>query len=607
MDLHSIALARAFERGEFAYVAGLHGEIKSISAGETARCAEWIALACAALGKSDEAVELFRVLARVEAGNPSHLVNLGVSLLATGKARDSHEVLRGALARWPLHMDLLLNYGIASFAVGRNNEAARVLASVVSARPADDLARLYAVRAAQEIGRPDDVRRLLEGWRPQWQSFALAELYEYAKVWIVDDQAATAEAVLRHIRAAFPDEVTAAVNLAALYERANRLEEAGALLASLPTEAQSSPLFVLAQAKLLGRAERIEDALATFDRALAIAPEQFAGVQPDRYFSEAQFERGRLLDRLHRCDEAMAAFSIANRLIRDLHRRYNPAVGDGARIEWLADQAEIDAAVTRPHAPLPVEQSPIFIVGFPRSGTTLLDQMLDAHPALQVLEEKPALEAVVKALAAMPRGYPGALLDCDDRGLDELRAIYRQAVDREIARRAGARLVDKYPFNMVRIQLAMTLFPGAKWIFAVRHPCDVVLSCFMQNFKFTDVTHGFWSLEQTASIYAQIMGLWLEQRQRLRPDCLDLRYEDLVSDFERTARALIAFLGLDWDDRVLSYHQHARSRRIATPSYSQVIKPIYGGAAGRWQRYRRYFDPVLPVLQPYVHRLGYAE
>jgi hypothetical protein len=292
-------------------------------------------------------------------------------------------------------------------------------------------------------------------------------------------------------------------------------------------------------------------------------------------------------------------------LIRDLRRRYHPATGDGMRVEWLIDQPELDPVVHRQRATAAADESPVFIVGFPRSGTTLLDQMLDAHPSLQVLEERPALEAVVAELGRLPGAYPAALADCTGPALDALRQVYWDAADRHIARQPGRRLVDKYPFNLVRIHLGMTLFPRAKWVFAVRHPCDVVLSCFMQNFGFTDTTHGFWSLEQTASIYAQVMGLWLEQRQRLAPDCLDLRYEDLIADFEANARRLLEFLDLPWDPRVLAYYEHARTRRIATPSYAQVVQPIYRSAQNRWLNYRPWFAAVESRLAPLAQRLGY--
>ena len=607
MKLQSAVLAQAFERGEWSRIAELRSMLRKISAGEPARCAEWIALACAALGRAGDAATLFTALAKAEPENSSHCVNLGSSLLAQSKPREALAVLEGALRRWPHQIDVRVNYGIACFAVERFEEAASELAPLAERQPPDDVVRLYAVRALQEIGRPDEARLLLEGWQPDWQSFALTELYQYAKLWIVAGRFALAEQALSQLLKGHPAEFTATLNLAGLYERNNRLDDAHALLAPLVPAMRASPLYLLTQAKLLARAARHAEALALFDAALAAPADKLEGLVPARFHSEVQFERGRILDGLGRYDDAFDAFTSANALIRDHHRRYNPAAGDGMRASWLTDARDLDRDVVRARTRGPAGESPIFLVGFPRSGTTLMDQMLDAHPALQVLEEKPALEAVVKSVANMPRGYPAALAGCDDGTLDNLRGIYWQAVNREITRKPGTRLVDKYPFNLVRIHLGMMLFPDARWIFAIRHPCDVVLSCFMQNFGFTDTTHGFWSIGQAASIYCQVMDLWLEQRARLRPDCFDLRYEDLVDDFEGRARDLVGFLGLEWSDAVLAYRRHAQSRRIATPSYSQVVQPIYRTAMGRWKRYEKYFGAVLPQLQPLIRRLGYGE
>ena len=580
--------------------------LRKISAGEPARCAEWIALACAALGRASDAAALFAALMKAEPENSSHCINLASSLLAQNKAREAHEILESGLRRWPHQPDMRANYGIACFAVERFEEAASELVPQALREPVDDVVRLYAVRALQEIGRPDEARPLLEGWQPQWQSLALTELYQYAKLWIVAGRFAIAEQALSQLLKAHPAEFTAALNLAALYERNNRLDDARALLAPLSPAVRASPLYLLTQAKLLARAGQNAEALTLFDAALAAPVQKLDGLVPARFHSEIQFERGRVLDLLGRYDDAFDAFTKANALIRDHHRRYNPATGDGMRVSWLADVPDLDRDVERTQARGLAGESPIFLVGFPRSGTTLMDQMLDAHPRLQVLEEKPALEAVVKSVANMPHGYPAALAGCDGSTLDSLRSIYWQAVDREITRKPGTRLVDKYPFNLVRIHLGMMLFPDAKWIFAIRHPCDVVLSCFMQNFGFTDTTHGFWSIAQTASIYCQVVDLWLVQRTRLRPDCFDLRYEDLVDDFADEARRLINFLGLEWNDAVLEYHKHAQSRRIATPSYSQVVQPIYRSAMGRWRRYEEYFGTALQQLEPLITRLGYG-
>ncbi|MBL6751169.1 MAG: sulfotransferase [Nevskia sp.] len=607
MKLDPHLLAQAYRRGEWQALARLRQRLGRVTTGDAARSAEWIALACAGLGRMAEAAELFGALAEAEPGSVSHCVNLSASLLSAGKPEAALQIVRVGLLKWPAQSELQLNFGLSLFALGRYGECLPTMLRLLSAAPTDDRLRLYAARCAQEVGERVQAREMVEGWQPQWRAFDLPDLYQFAKLWIVEDRYAAAEEALEFILQSWPAEDTARLNLAILCERGNRLEQAAAHLQAVSVAGHGLPLYLLASGKLKARADAPADALEHFDRARALSPRNFDGLPPERFFSELEFERGVALDRLGRYAEAFAAFTEANRLIRDLHRRFHPATGDGMRVAWLADQPGLDSFVQGQRSAGSAVETPVFIVGFPRSGTTLLDQMLDAHPALQVLEERPALEAVVAELSRRPGGYPMALADCREPELESLRQLYWTSVDRHIVRQPGRRLVDKYPFNLVRIHLGMALFPRAKWVFAVRHPCDVVLSCFMQNFGFTDTTHGFWSLEQTASIYEQVMGLWLEQRGRLAPDCLDLRYEELIADFEPNARRLVEFLELPWDAAVLAYHQHARTRRIASPSYAQVVKPIYRSAQGRWLHYRPWFGPAEERLAPLAVLLGYAD
>jgi hypothetical protein len=246
----------------------------------------------------------------------------------------------------------------------------------------------------------------------------------------------------------------------------------------------------------------------------------------------------------------------------------------------------------------------VFVVGFPRSGTTLLDQMLDAHPALQVYEEKPLLDAVAAKLEQRPGGLRKALENFNAADAALLRKLYFDTAA-QFAPRTGV-LVDKNPLNIARLQLIQQVFPKAKIILALRHPCDVVLSCFMQNFRFTEATRGFWTLQDTAQLYDQILTLWQAQRQRLQPEVLEIRYENLIQDLEGHARQLCAFLGLDWQPKMLDYAAHAQTRRISTPSYAQVVQPIYQGAKDRWRNYQAQFAPIMAQLQPHIDALGYT-
>ena len=162
-----------------------------------------------------------------------------------------------------------------------------------------------------------------------------------------------------------------------------------------------------------------------------------------------------------------------------------------------------------------------------------------------------------------------------------LRDIYFKELKMHLDRTDDGKLVvDKFPLNIVHAGVIHRVFPDAKFILALRHPCDCVLSCFMQTFKLNDAMANFLSLDQSAKLYAAVMELWSVYQQKLDLDVHVLKYEDLVQDLEGTCKSLIGFLGLEWDDNLHNYQRTALDRsNIKTPSYNQVTQPLYKQAA----------------------------
>ncbi|MFO1155286.1 MAG: sulfotransferase [Rhodospirillales bacterium] len=247
----------------------------------------------------------------------------------------------------------------------------------------------------------------------------------------------------------------------------------------------------------------------------------------------------------------------------------------------------------------------MFLVGFPRSGTTLLDQILDSHPALTTMEERDALDQVRRAVDGCRRLSRG-MAGLDDAGVADLRRLYWGEVAQHPgrSRRAYAGRQDAAEYHRCR--------PRPPPVPAGAHPagaapsCDVVLSGFMQAMQPNAAMMLFDSLLSTAQFYAEVMDLWRHYRAVLPLTWLDVRYEDLVADFPGQTQRILSFLGLPWDDAVLGYAEHAKTRSIATPSYHQVVQPIYRRSVDRWRNYAFAFDDVLPVLQPFITAFGYA-
>ena len=188
-------------------------------------------------------------------------------------------------------------------------------------------------------------------------------------------------------------------------------------------------------------------------------------------------------------------------------------------------------------------------------------------------------------LAGLP-AYPGSLAHLSNAQADQLRTTYYAAVGEFIDTGSGARIIDKMPLNIIHAVAMQRFFPAAKLILVVRHPCDSYLSCFMQNFVVNSLMANFFSLEDSAKLYAKVMRLWQKTARLLPLDYHTVRYEDLVSDFETEARKMLDFLELEWHPAVVDYAVQARKRgKVNTPSYHQVTQDIYQSAKFRWKRY----------------------
>jgi tetratricopeptide (TPR) repeat protein len=383
------------------------------------------------------------------------------------------------------------------------------------------------------------------------------------------------------------------VQLALLLESSNRSDGLDGLIADSKAAGVEDGEMIFPRALAARREGRLEDALSL---ARASAP----SAEPHR---KAQLI-GEICDRLGDSDAAFAAFSDMNRVLAEMPR--NPR--SGARryreeLETLIALAEEKWSGGWQSSDKAAEQRrpPVFLVGFPRSGTTLLDTILMGHPDVEVVEEKPLLQPVLEKLGGMDR-----LPALGEAEVEALRSLYFDALDRQADPQASRLVVDKMPLNMVLAGPIHRLFPDARFIFAERHPADVVLSCFITNFRLNDAMANFLDLEDSARLYDLAMRHWRQCCSIFPLRVRSLRYEDMVADLEGAVRPLLDYLDLPWDPKMLDHRRTALGRGyVSTASYSQVTEPIYDRAAGRWRRYRRQLDPVLPVLAPWAEELGY--
>jgi tetratricopeptide (TPR) repeat protein len=436
-----------------------------------------------------------------------------------------------------------------------------------------------------------------------------------------------ARALYEESTAAAPDIRETLLGWARLEEADRNFNAAGEKLDRLDGLFPNDPGSVLTRAVLLGRMKRPDDALALLDGQ--VAPKAAPATDGDVALSNAPAgdapmtsapiglgptelsEKGRLLDQLERHDEAWAAFVEGKRIARELtgNAYLDQLAGDIInRLRGFFVSGRL-ALLPRAGVRTDVPQ-PIFVLGFPRSGTTLVEQTLSAHPAISAGDELPLINDITNIMPRMlnsPLTYPEALAELwmgDQRdGLDNLRDYYLQkAAQMEVAEPGAAWFTDKMPLNETHMGLIALLFPASPLIHVIRHPLDVMISSLSNHF-----THGFFcatALESAATHYVRVMDLVMNYRAEMALRYLPVRYDAMVTNQEETVRSIVDFIGVPFDGRCLSFHENRRYARTA--SYAQVTEPLYERSLYRYRRYRKHLEPVIPILRPMIERLGYS-
>ncbi len=322
---------------------------------------------------------------------------------------------------------------------------------------------------------------------------------------------------------------------------------------------------------------------------------------------------GNALDAQDRSGEAFAAYAASNTILRDLNAPHFEAPGQQSAVDYVR---MVDAYFSKAPASFwrratqdgrpSATAAHVFLLGFPRSGTTLLESVLASHPQVTVLEEKETLNDATRALMRNPSTLD-LLVDATAETLEPYRQSYWRYVREHCGETSGRVVVDKMPMNTAKLPLIAKLFPEARIIFAVRDPRDVVLSCFRRQFRMNPSMYEFLSLERAAAFYDAVMGFGDACLGRIELPVHTHAYERLVADFDGTVRQVCDFIGVPWDEQLRNFADRARGGLVATTSSPQVARGLYADATDQWRRYAAQLAPVLPVLKRWVDRFGYAE
>ncbi len=320
---------------------------------------------------------------------------------------------------------------------------------------------------------------------------------------------------------------------------------------------------------------------------------------------------GDALDALGQYDAAFAAYANGSGLLREVYSDLfeAPDVESGLQMcERLLDYFEsYQAPVTQAARDFARNgaREHVFLMGFPRSGTTLLEQILASHKSITALEERPTLHESITRYFIEDRNIE-SLLNAPEEELERLRQIYWDYIASCGIDVAGKVFVDKQPSLTLYIPLLKALFPNAKIIFCIRDPRDVTLSCFRRTFTMNGTIFQYLTVESLAKFYAATMDLGHVYFDKIDMPVHRHKHEALVANFDAEVERLCRFLGLDMDENMRNFVETAMGRDIRTPSAKQVLVGLNASGVGYWRNYERHLAPALPILQPWVEAFGYA-
>ena len=358
-------------------------------------------------------------------------------------------------------------------------------------------------------------------------------------------------------------------------------------------------------AMTLARADYHADADADADQRL-----QWILRQPDTDLTLRARAVGTLADIADRRGDVERAFQnyrASKLMMKEAYERSSE--GRPGSFRALVDR--LAAAVAQAPDPAPRPAHPpathvaghVFLLGFPRTGTTLLEQCLAGHPDIVTSDEIDALRSAVVAHLSAPNPF-AAVQTASGADLGAMREAYWRRIDQRAPAIANTVFVDKMPFNSVFAGFIPLLFPAAKVIFAIRDPRDVVFSCFRRRFGMNSATYEFCTLEGSVGLFCAVMRLFDLSRAKLPSPSIDCRYEDIVRDLKGTVSHVCEFMGVDWREDMAKFSERAKRRPLSTVSAPQLTQGLYDGGDS-WRRYRGFLAPHYRELAPWIARFGY--
>ncbi len=488
--------------------------------------------------------------------------NLSLSLLETGKLEEAEEVCLRAITLNSHYADAYNSLGLILKELHRFEDSESSFNKAITLKPRSEEFYNNLAGTLTEVGK-------IEG-----------------------AEAAYITALALNPRSAVPY-----LNLCDFYEKLNRIEDALPIIERAEKKSKDRPadidffraLFSYRQEK----SENLHELLAKVD---------IGALTKERVPSYLKLKADWLHDQ-REYDSAFDSFSLMNEATKN-SKGYKQGDANFFLEKQRSKVVEIrslQAQKTNTADALSIWTQPTFLIGFPRSGTTLLDTILRGHSQIEVAEEKPMVEKVLQSIGSLT-----SISDIENIDVERARTVYLEEFERHLQLKQESITIDKFPLNILELPLIHKIFPTAKFILALRHPFDCILSCWMQNFKLNPAMANMVDLNLTVDLYCLAMEILTLSKNRYGLNVHKIRYESLVNDLETEVSSLLTFLNLNWEEELRDFQKTAYQRGVInTPSYSQVVKPLYETATYRWKNYEQHLGQYNDQLEPWFKEYGY--
>ena len=551
------------------------------------------------IGDYKKATESFKTSLSIKPNFPEACNNLALSLKEEMKVDDAINYLNKAIEFKPNYSEAFYNLGNTLTVKGDFRKAIKAFKKAIELKPdyfdaLNNLGATYNLykdysNALKSISKALKIRPNIAD---AYNNLGTAELN-------LENESEAIKSFNKAIKID-PKFVLAYSNLCGLYERSNKLEK----LKETLNKAENQGLSGNEEIKF--RRGQLNSRNKDFKNSILYLED----VDDTKISNKMKIDKYELLgkdyDKIKHYKKAFNCFKKSNSLVslsvesqlynpKNYQNEVSQLIISYSKIKKLKWESKLENKIV----------SPVFLVGFPRSGTTLLDNILSSHPNISTLEEKPMIAMVKKSLNKLASYENLKKLNAND--LQNLQKIYLDELTKYLPNETllGKIFIDKLPLSIIDISLILRIFPKAKFILVIRHPLDCILSCFMQTFNLNDAMANFLNLKNTAELYNKSMKLFDIYESIFKLDFHLIKYENLIFSLKDETTKLLNFLDLNWEKEVDNYRSNAFDKKINTPSYNQVTEKIYTRASGRWKNYENEMHDIMPIMQFWIEKWGY--